>query len=175
VRARLVSTLVFAAIASACGPSIHVRTDFETTADFSKYRTFAVKQGNSTGNPIMDRRIVAGIEETLRAKGFMIVSEPAADAIVVEHAATRERHTYEVFYDGWVGWGWRWGWGAPIVERYDFTVGTLVADIFDAGTRQAIWHGSASGVVSDDPQKNAKAIQIAINRMFERFPPRVKA
>jgi hypothetical protein len=80
-----------------------------------------------------------------------------------------------VFYDGWVGWGWRWGWGAPIVEQYDFTVGTLVADIFDARTRQAIWHGSASGVVSDDPEKNAKEIQIAIDKLFERYPPRLRA
>jgi len=174
VKARCVSIVLFAIFVSACGPGIYLRTDYERTADFARYRTFAVKQGNPSGNPTVDRRIVAAIEQALQAKGYRIVPESAADALVIEHAATHEKHDYVVFDDGWIGWGWRRGWGAPI-EEYNVDVGTLVADIFDASTKQPIWHGSVSGLVSGVPDKDAKDLQTAVDRLFERFPPRLKA
>jgi hypothetical protein len=172
VRLRWMSIVVSALFVSACAPNIRIRTDYNKSVDFSKYRTVTVKPGHSSGDPIMDQRIVSDIAETLRLKGYRLVPESEADAIVVENAATQEKHTYEAFYDGWSGWGWRWGWGAPLVEEYDFTVGTLVVDMFDAATKQAVWHGSARAVVSGDSEKDAKLVRQAINRLFERLPSR---
>jgi hypothetical protein len=163
---------VLAVVATAaCAPGIHIRTDFDRNVDFSKYRTIAVKQGNSSGDPVMDRRIIEDIEQALQAKGYEIVPEPMADAIAVEHAATREKHAYRTFYETWPGWGWRWGWAVPVVEEYDFTVGTLVVDMFDARTRQAVWHGSARGVISDRLEKNIEEVKLAVDKLFQRFPP----
>jgi hypothetical protein len=108
----------------------------------------------------------------LAIKSPRLKRNPFLLAPLVEHAATREKHTYEAFYEGWGGWGWRWGWGAPIVEEYDFTVGTLVVDMFDSRTKQAIWHGSARVVVSADAEKDAREIQQAITKLFQRLPSR---
>jgi hypothetical protein len=174
VKARYLLIIVVAFVASACGGMISLRTDYDTTTNFSKYHTIAVKPGNSSGNPVMDQRVLTDVTEALQAKGYRIVPEDQADAIAVVNAATREKHRYEVFYDGWPDWGWRFGWGAPVVEEYDFTVGTLVVDIFDAGTKRAIWHGSATDIVTGDPEHDAKRIQQAITKLLQRFPPRTR-
>jgi hypothetical protein len=172
VKSRYIPILAVALIASACAP-IKIKTDYDKTVDFSKYRTVAVKQGHSSGDPVMDRRIVSDIAQALQSKGYRLAPEGEADAILVEHAATREKHSYEAFYEGWGGWGWRWGPGAPVVvQEYDFTVGTLVVDMFDARTKLAVWHGSAQGVLSEDPEKDARQIQQAITKLFQRLPSR---
>jgi uncharacterized protein DUF4136 len=72
---------------------------------------------------------------------------------VVVHAATKTKHTYETLYDGWGGWGWRrWGGGFGGATTYvnDFKVGTVVVDMFDARSKQAVWHGSATDALSDN-------------------------
>ena len=53
----------------------------------------------------------------------------------------------------------------------DYKVGTLVVDIFDAQTKEAIWHGSASDALSDSATSNAKATEQAVDKMFSSFPP----
>src|SRR5215471_17652892 len=144
---------VVAVLAISCAPTINVRTDFNRQADFSKYRTFSIRDGNSTGNPVMDQRIKSDVEAALRAKGLEEVTSGEGDAVVVAHAATRAKRTYSTFYDGW---GWRYRWGPPRVVVDTFDVGTLVVDMFDARTKTAVWHGYASRVLSDKPETNAK-------------------
>jgi hypothetical protein len=166
--------IIVAFVVSACGGMITLKTDYDPTTDFAKYHSVAVKPGNSSGNPVMDQRVLADVAEALQAKGYRIVPEDQADAIAFVHAATRDKHTYQVFYDGWPGWGWRFGWAAPVVEEYDFTVGSLIVDIFDASMKRAIWHGSATDVVLGDPEHDARKIQQAITKLLQRFPPRAR-
>jgi len=174
VKARYLLIIVIAFVASACGGMITLTTDYDTTTDFSKYHAIGLKEGSSSGNPVMDQRVLADVAETLQAKGYRIMPEDQADAIAFVHAATPEKHRYAVWYDSWPGWGWRFGWGAPVVEEYDFTVGTLVVDIFDANTMRAIWHGSATDIVTGDPEHDAIKIQRAIAKLLQRFPPRTR-
>ena len=46
--------------AAACASNLRVRSDYDPSANFKKYRTFAIREGNSTGNPVMDQRIKEG-------------------------------------------------------------------------------------------------------------------
>ena len=52
-----------------------------------------------------------------------------------------------------------------------YTVGTLVVDMFDAGTKRAIWSAMAEDVVPDTPAEINADIDNAIARMFIGFPP----
>ena len=160
---------VVAVLAISCASTINVRSDVNKQADFSRYRTFSIRDGNSTGNPVMDQRIKADVEMALRAKGLEEVQSGEGDAVVVAHAATQTRRSYETFYNGW-GWGWRWRWGAPEVVVNEFQVGTIVVDMFDARTKTAVWHGYASHVLSDKPEKNDMRADEAVAKIFERFP-----
>jgi hypothetical protein len=57
----------------------------------------------------------------------------------------------------------------------DYQVGTLVVDMFDARTKQAIWHGIASDAEPNKTGANTKATEQAVEKMFSRFPPALAA
>jgi hypothetical protein len=171
---QLVSAGVLAVVTTACGYSIKTATDYDRSVHFSNYQSFFIMKGNPSGNPLMDQRATADVETALISKGWLEVPEGQGQAAVVVHAATKTKHTYQTLYDGWGG-GWRYRWGGigggatTFVE--DYKVGTLVVDIFDAKTKQAIWHGSASDALSNNSKSNADATEQAINKMFNTFPP----
>jgi hypothetical protein len=170
----LVSAGVVALLTAACGFSIKTSTDYDRSVRFSNYHSFFIMKGNPSGNPLMDQRATEDVKSALTSKGWMEVPEGQGQAAVVVHAATKTKHTYETLYDGWGGWGWRrgfGGFGGSTTFVNDYKVGTLMVDIFDAKTKQAIWHGNASDALSDNPKSNAQATEQAIDKMFRTFPP----
>ena len=166
-----------ALVTMACGYSIKTTTDYDRSVRFSNYQSFFVMKGNSSGDPLMDQRAQGDVEGALASKGWREVPEGQGQAAVVIHAATKTKHTYETLYDGWGGgWGWRrraWGGGSGGSTTFvnDYKVGTLVVDIFDAKTKQPIWHGTATDALSDSAKSNAQATEQAIDQMFGNFPP----
>lgn len=168
---RLISYLMVAAavFATACASSLRVRTDYDHSANFKKYRTFAIRDGNSSGNPVMDQRIKDDISTAMKARGLDEVRPENADLIIVPHTATRTKRTYDTFYDTW-GPGWRWRLGQPTVVVNEFQVGTLVIDIFDNMAKTAIWHGYANGVLADQPSENAQKADKAVTEIIREYP-----
>jgi hypothetical protein len=169
----LVSVSSAVLLTVACGYSIKTSTDYDRSVAFSKYHTFFVMKGNASGNPLMDQRAKDDVRNALASKGWMEVPDGQGQAEVIINAATKTNHTYDTFYEGWGGTGWRrWagsGQATTFVDSYK--VGTLVVDIFDAKTKQAIWRGFASDALSDNPSSNAKATEDAVDKMFSSFPP----
>jgi len=53
----------------------------------------------------------------------------------------------------------------------EYTVGTLVVDIFDAKSKQLVFRGTATDELSDKPEKNVKKVEKAAEKMFKNFPP----
>ncbi len=173
-RGRVTAKIIYCAliglavVAAACASSIRVRSDYDPSANFKKYRTFAIRDGNSSGNPVMDQRIKEDIVAAFKAKGLDEVRPENADIIVVPHTATRTKRTYDTFYDSWGGWRWRWA--QPTVVVNEFQVGTLVIDVFDNQAKTAVWHGYASGALSDEPSKNAERADQAVQKIVSEYP-----
>ena len=166
----LVSMGAVAMFTAACGYSIKTATDYNRNVRFSNYHSFYTVKGNSSGNPLTDQRATADVESALMAKGWMELPEGEGQAAVVIHAATKNKHTYDTFYDGWGG-GWRWGgFGDTTTFVETYKVGTLVVDIFDASSKRAIWHGFASDALSDSAKSNAQATEEAVDKLFRDFP-----
>jgi hypothetical protein len=57
----------------------------------------------------------------------------------------------------------------------EYTVGTLVVDIFDAKSKQLVYRGTATDELSNKPEKNAKKLAKASDKLFKDFPPGSKA
>jgi hypothetical protein len=175
----LTVTVAVALLTGACGYSIKATSDYDHSVNFASYRTFTIMKGNSSGNPLSDQRISANVASALTSKGWREAPEGEAQAAVVVHTATKTKHTYQTFYDGWGGWGWRrrgWGGlGGSTTYEEDYKVGSVVVDIFDAKTKEAIWHGHATGVLSGKAQENAQINEQAVARMFASFPPGANA
>ena len=168
---RLINTAIVAAavLTTACASTLRVRTDHDPDANFKQYRTFALREGNSSGNPVMDQRIQADLRSALIAKGLDEVRPENADLIIVPNTATRTKRTYDTFYDTW-GPGWRWRWARPAVYVNEFREGTLVVDAFDNKAKTAVWHGVASDVLADKPSENAEKVDKAVRELIQQYP-----
>jgi len=160
--------LLFPAILSAQ----KVETDFDHSVNFSQYKTFMWLREPRLSDPLMKRRVIDAVNAQLTAKGLQLVTE-GGDLGVTAHGATSEEHTLQTFYSGFGEWGWRgWGSGMATTIPETYTVGTLIIDLFDTRTKQVIWRGTATGTVPDKPEKTAKKLNKAIEKMFKKFPPR---
>ncbi len=84
-----------------------------------------------------------------------------------------QQDTLQTFYDGFPGWGWR-GWGGMATATTTVTpekVGNLTVDVFDGNSKQLVWRGQASEVLSSKADKNDKKLEHSVEEMFHKFPP----
>jgi hypothetical protein len=165
--------LALATLLAACASGPDLRSDYDRSADFSQYKTFMWIKEPKTHNPLVQQRIVEDVNAALEARGLRLVKSDA-DVGVAVHAATQEQRTLNTFYDGFGG-GWRWRWGGGFgtatttVQTYE--VGTVIVDVFDAHTKEAVWRGTSEKTLSSNPEKNAANLNKAIDKMFRNFPP----
>jgi hypothetical protein len=111
---------------------------------------------------MVHQRIVAGIEAQLAAKGLR-KAESNPDIVVIYTAATDTQVSINTFGGGPFG-GWRWGTGTATVDKVP--VGQLNVDIGDTSARKFVWRGTASGTISSKQEKNEKALNAALAKMF---------
>jgi hypothetical protein len=170
-------TLAFAAALTLIGSvafAQDVKVDFDKDANFTGIKTFALKIGTSWDNPLSEKRVTAEIEKALTEKGWTTASDATADAIVVLHGATDVKKDLNTFYSGgYGGYGWRGmgGMSSSSTTVSEYTVGTLVVDIFDAKSKELLFRGTASDEISDKAEKNEKKLAKASDKMFKDFPP----
>jgi len=157
-----------------------VKVDFDKDANFGALKTFAARIGTSWNNPLSEKRVLGEIEQTLTEKGWKkAADEASADAVVVLHGATQVKKDLNTFYSGgYGGYGWRGfggGMGTATTTTSEYTVGTLVVDIFNAKSKQLVFRGTAQDELSDKPEKNQKKLAKASDKMFKDFPPGSKS
>lgn len=173
----LLSAVLLAALAG-CASTPTVHTDFDPSAQFASYRTYTWLKKPEGRSPLVDQRVTAAIDAHLQAKGWRQTSGTDADIGLAANVATQQQQSLDTFYSGpaWGGYGWgRWGGGMGMgsatttVRTYE--VGTLVLDMFDMKTKQAVWRGTASGTVPDSPEQVNAKVQAGVDKMFATFPP----
>ena len=170
-------TALVALALAGCASTPTVHTDFDSAAQFANYRTYTWLAKPEGTSPLVQQRIVAAIDAQLAAKGWRQAAD--GDVGVAAHVATQQQQTLDTVYRGpaWGGWGWggRWGggygMGSATTTVRTYQVGTLVVDMFDTKTKQAIWRGSAQGTVPSSPDKANQMVQAGIDKMFAAFPP----
>jgi len=166
---RLAFAAAVALVLAACASTPDVQTDFDPSAQFSRYRTYAWTATPESGAPLMRQRITASIDAKLGEMGWTPAPATTADVVIAAQVITREQLSIDSFPSGG-GWG---GWGPPgngPARVRSYTVGTLVLDIFDARTKRAVWRGTASGALPKSSDKATAKTQEAIDRMFASFP-----
>jgi hypothetical protein len=152
-----------------------VKTDYDRKADFAQYQTYSWENVH-TQNSLWVDRIKAAVNAELTAKGWKPV-ESGGDIAIMAMEMTRDHQTLNTYY-GSFGGGWGWGrfgglgnFGDSTTTISTYKVGTLVVDLFDAKTKQLVWRGSASDTLSDKSDKNIKALDKGVRKMFDHFPP----
>ena len=155
--------------------------DFDKTTDFSKLKTYTLKDGTKVNDPLVHNRIVAAIEAEMVAKGLS-KNDAMPDVVVVYHIAFDKKQDITTFSSGYggygpYGYGWGGGWGTTDVRVNEILVGTLVVDVAEAPKKAIVWRGM--GVKEVDVQAKAekrdKNIASAVKKILKDFPPKPKA
>lgn len=184
---RRVAAFALAAFAlaacAASGPSI--RSDYDRSADFAAYRTYAYVQPAGTDragySTLTTQHFKNAIDAELGARGYRRV-ESDADLLVNFNANATEKVDVRAAPTATIGVGYyhyRYGLysGFPLyrndVETVRYKVGTANVDVVDAKRKQLVWEGVAEGRLTKEVMRNPEpAIRGAVTEMFKTFPGR---
>ena len=156
--------------------------DYDKTATFTQFKTYSWKEGTPTKNELLDKRLVAAIEDQMAKKG-LVKNDTAPDVFVVFHIAFDEQKDISTYstgpmYGGY-GYGWGGGWGSTTtdVRVREILVGTLAIDIIDANKKAVAWRGLGTKEIDTNakPEKRDENINKAVEKIFKNYPPKVKS
>jgi hypothetical protein len=180
---RLVISVIAAVLAPVLVLAQKTSYDYDKTANFAGFKTYAHKEGTNVGQPLIDDRIVAAIDAQLAEKG-LTKADSSPDVYVVYHVAfdkQKDISTYSTGYAGGYGrygWGYGGGWGGgtATTQVRDILIGTLVIDMADAKQEKLVWRGMGVKEVDTqaNPEKRDKSINNAVKKIFKNYPPKQK-
>jgi Domain of unknown function (DUF4136) len=146
-----------------------VRYNFMPRTDFSKYHTYKwVNIGDAHPDQIMDAEIKQSVDTQLALKGMTKTDSDKADVYLGYQTAVNQETQ-------WDAWGSRaFGMGTASWTSSTISVGTLVLDMYDAGTKQLVWTGQATKTInpSSNPEKNMKNLDKSIAKLLKNYPPK---
>jgi hypothetical protein len=140
-----------------------VRYDYDESAAFSEWKTLAWKRPQPTGgDPLAMGRIRRALEAGFAAKGYTETDRDEADFLVDFYAgAHRELRLTE-------GGGPFRGRNLRVDAQ---PTGTLVVDVWDAGTGRLVWRGAVQDALANDPAKADRRTEKAVTELLAKFPP----
>jgi Domain of unknown function (DUF4136) len=180
VSVALIST-AFLFVGCASGPK--VRANYDTSVDFSQYKTFGFASPLGTDRAgyktIVSQHLTEAVRTELEARGLKFV-DTAPQLLVNFNAILNEKMRVDsvpapatgLGYYGYRG-GYYSAWpmyeSETIVSTY--TEGTLNIDVVDIARKQMIWEGVAVGSVSEKDADNLQpAIQRVVAKVFTKYP-----
>ncbi|TJY31833.1 DUF4136 domain-containing protein [Pontimicrobium aquaticum] len=156
--------------------SVRVASDYDRTANFNTYKTFAFFKNGIDKAEISDldkRRILRAIEAELLAKGFTKSESP--DLLI--SIFTKSRDKVNVYNNGWGPYGYGWGWSPWYWNNYRGTTvsrsteGTLFIDLIDAKKKELVWQGMGTGYISQNMKNKEERIKEFVAKIMEKYPP----
>ena len=185
MKIQIVSVVAIAALLSACS-STKYYVDKDSSVDFTKYKTFQyygwAEESNKILNDLDQRRIEKAFGDELEKRNLQYV-EQDGDLIVTLYIVTEERtqttanttHMGGGYgYGGYYGWGPAYGWGPSsshtTFNEYQYTVGTLIIDIYDAGDKKLIWESIAQGTIDEKTKGRDERIRKVVANMMKDYP-----
>ena len=155
-----------------------VRVDYDQGANFSHYKTYrwvqlpdARSDEAQFPNQLMQQRIVGFVEEALAAKHFTRV-ETGGDLLVGYQMKVTEQPQFMTYTDG-IGPGWGWSNAISTTTTQTILIGNLSIDMVDSRQKQLVFQGVWTETISSKPWKNTKKLAKAINKIFEKYPPKL--
>ena len=159
-----------------------VKSDYDKTVDFSKFKTYTFKGWEKNSDQILNefdkKRIADSFSSELSSRGLeMDDSNPEVEItlyVVIDEKTSTTAYTN---YNGGMGYGragYGWGMGmgssTTTYSENDYKQGTLVIDFYDHTSKKLIWQGVLTTVVKDKPEKREKTIPKNIKKLMKKYP-----
>jgi len=169
---RLLLVVLFMFVIAGCSTTntanLQVRTSFDEETDFSKWKTYRFTTSPSPSDgakryPRFDNEIRTAIEENLADRGYERIEDGIPDFRITFGFSSRGDHGSDID---------RKYANEPTTSTrtYPTKTNTLVVDMLDPITSEALWEGTVIGFNLDAVQHQAE-FRKAIWRLFAEFPP----
>jgi hypothetical protein len=164
--------LVLALLVPQSARAQKITMEFDQTMDFSKYKTFAIRDGQlssrnpALNSPLVKKQIEADIQNDLTAKGLTLVTSGPSDLNVRYTFGAARKTEIEAYPAGWYGLGTRY-------VRVPYAEGTLVIDLRDPATRSLVWRAIAAEEKSDANKIQGK-LDDMVKKSIDKYPPKKK-
>ena len=175
MKSRMLMGIGAALLVSACS-GISTTTDYDPAVNFSGFSTYDWIDSEGQVDNITSSRVRQSVDAALTAKGFtQSTSNP--DLAVSYQVTSAERRSYNTVNTGWGGGyrgaGWGMGMGTSTTTEQVWNEGSLILGIFDTGTKNLVWTGTATTDLdpSRSPQERQELIDSAVTKMMGDFPP----
>lgn len=174
---------LFLGLIYSCSPTVKVTTDYDHSANFESYKTFAVydlKAQEGQVNQLNVDRVTNAIRNEMLAKGFTESSNPDLKVNAVSILKNRTSTTASTDFYGYGGmyrpYGY-WGGGAMMgganttFNTYNYLDGSLVIDIVSTKTQKLLWQGIGNAEIDSKPDNPEEFINSSIKKILAGFPP----
>ena len=174
--------LSFIALFTGCGDGITLSSDFDKTKDFSKYKSFGFlpwpEENKSLVNQLDQRRIMDAITEEFAARGVTRSQDFKSADLAVNVFITKEQKTEHQAYTNYYGGGFGYhyspyagmGSSSTTVREVNYTVGTVIIDVFDVSDKHLAWQGIGQGVVEETPRDRDESVDEAVRKIMSQYP-----
>jgi len=158
-----------------------VRYNFDSGADFSKYKSFKWVQikGVEPLNQIADGQLKSAVDEELAKKGVHRTEADTADLFVGYQVSLNQEKEITSYDSGWgygPGWGGGWyggGGGISTSTTSTISIGQLDLDMYDSSAKKLVWRGTASKTLDPKakPDKREKNLRKGVAKLLKNYPP----
>ncbi|MFQ5456875.1 MAG: DUF4136 domain-containing protein [Myxococcota bacterium] len=176
--------------------AISVDSEYLGNADFSKYKTYAWKEGLQEqpddpriDNTLLDTHIKIAVRRRFAELGYKETDQGEPDFYVGYHAAVARRvesskpsdYYGAIGEKGYLGgyrsrygaYGEDWGRVSVPIPAYEYDMGTLVLDIIEAESGSLVWRGWARAEIDlwVPGGGGGERIDEAVTKILANFPP----
>jgi len=175
------SALVAAGALAACS-TVTVTTDYDKSASFGQYKTYALAPAakGQTLSPTSEAALRDALRTELAARGVAEATSGKPDLAIVRHVFLDEKVSVQQYTDWGYGYsgGWPYGYGtygvwagAPrtYTDVNQYTEGTMILDVVDTRAKKLVFRGTGTAVVGG-PESNADKIREAVRKMVAALP-----
>lgn len=178
-----IATLLFCAVFTtvAFGQG---KSNYDKDIDFSKYKTYAFagwqKDSDQQLNDLDKNRVLEAFKSELDARDMTLVkSNP--DATITLYIVLEDKTSVTAYAKYTGAFGYRGGYGYGVdgaglsssSSNYnveDYTVGTLVIDMYDEEGKNLLWQGILNKTLKSNPKKREKSIPKNIGKLMKDYP-----
>ena len=175
---------------SSCAPVLNVTTDYNHSAVFSKYKTFAMyhlADQSSNVSELNKGRIINAVKAQMVKEGFTEVASNPDLLVNVTSVLKNDKslqstttgmggyggYGYGGYYRpyGYGGMGYGGGMSSTTTQVVNTITGSVIIDIVDAAKNDIVWTGTGNKEIDKPAENPDQAISKAIATIMASFPP----
>jgi hypothetical protein len=170
---RRLPCILLALLVAGCN-RVSIETNYDKSADFRKYRTYALDTTPAEIGALSRHTLEETLRESLGSRGLSEVPPAQADLFVVCRITTEQKQVNspvggQAYFSSNFG---RYSEGSGVVQAPQLaeqTYGSLIIDFVDAHSRQLVFRGIGGARINVE-EKNAAAIQTVVRNVVAAIP-----